>query len=45
MTTLPEVWVLTAFSVLVLVLLATVAINDWVERGMRRRAERLRGAR
>lgn len=45
MTTLPEVWVLTAFSILVLVLLLSVAVNDWVERGLKRRRERLRGTR
>lgn len=45
MTLLPDVGVLAAFGLVILVGCASVLVHDWIERGLGRRAARLRGAR
>lgn len=44
MSLLPQVDVWLAFGVVIGAGGVSVLVHDWIERGMRRRAERLRGA-
>ena len=45
MSLLPQVDVFVAFAVIIGLGGVSVLVHDWIERGMRRRAKRLRGER